>query len=72
MEGLDQITGELFVSVDEAGQALDEVTLPEGYVTTTKRQHRVSNSKDSKAIAVNLQYSCSAIHNRRFIEKVIL
>ena len=38
MEVLNQITGEIFVSVDNACHALDEMTLPEGYVTTIKRQ----------------------------------
>ena len=40
MESINQITGELFVSVDEVYHALDELKLPEGYVTTIKRQQR--------------------------------
>ena len=34
MEGINQITEELFSSVDDACHALDELTLPEGYYTT--------------------------------------
>ena len=49
MKGIIQITGELFVSVDEVFHALDEMTLPEGYVTIITRQQRVSNSKESEA-----------------------
>ena len=40
MESINQITGELFVSVDNACHALNEMTLPGGYVTTIKRQQR--------------------------------
>ena len=49
MEGNKQITVELFVSVDKACHALDELKLPEGYHSTIKRQKRVSNSKDSES-----------------------
>ena len=48
MDGHNQITGNLFVSVDEACLVLDELTLPECYVTTIKRQHRVGKRKDSE------------------------
>ena len=72
MEGLSQITGELFVSVDNACHALDELTLSKGFVTTIKRQQRVKNSKESEVKAVNLQCSCNAVHNRRFVKKIIL
>ena len=57
MEGLNQITGELFISVDKSCNTLDELTLLEGYVTTIKRQQRVKNSKESEVRAVNLQCS---------------
>ena len=36
MDSINQITGELFVFVDEECNALDELTLPEGYITTIK------------------------------------
>ena len=41
--------------MDEARYALDELTLPKGYVTTIKMQQRVDNSKDGEVYAVNLQ-----------------
>ena len=66
MKGLNQLTGELFDSVDEARHALDELTLPKGYVTTIKWQQKVDNSKDGEVNAVNLQCSCNAVHNWRF------
>ena len=72
MEGLNQITRELFVSVDNACHALDELALPEGYVTTIKRQLRVGNSKDSEVKTVNLQCSCNAVHNGRLMKTVKL
>ena len=45
MKSLNQIIGELFVSVDNACHALDELTPPEGYVTTIKRQQRVKTAR---------------------------
>ena len=59
MKDLNQITRELFVSVDEACHALDEMTLPEGYVTTIKRKQMLRIHKDGDVKAVNLQYSCN-------------
>ena len=38
MKGLNDLTEKLFDSIDESRHALDELTLPEGYVTTNKRQ----------------------------------
>ena len=55
MKGLDELIDELFDFVDEARHALDDLTLPEGYVTTIKWQQRVDNCKDGEAKAVNLQ-----------------
>ena len=45
--------------MDEAGHALDELTLPEGYVITIKRQQRVGNRKDGEVEVVNRQCSCN-------------
>ena len=45
----------MFVSADKACQVLDELTLPEGYNTTIKRQQRVNNTMESEVIAVDLQ-----------------
>ena len=72
MEGLNEITGDLLVSADKACQALDKLTLPQGYVTTIKRQQRVNNTKESEVKAVDLQCSCNAVHNSRSMKVVIL
>ena len=45
MEGTNQITGALFVSVEKVCNVLDELTLTEGYVTTIKWQHRVKTER---------------------------
>ena len=55
MNGLNHLTEELFDSVDEVRHALDELTLPEGYVTTNKRIQRVRNCKDVEVKVDDLQ-----------------
>ena len=59
MTFLYDLTEEMFDSVDEGHHALDELTLPEGYVTTIERQQRVGNRNDGEVKAVNRQCSCN-------------
>ena len=72
MEGLNKITGDVFVSVDKAYHALDDMTLPEGLVTTLNGNEKGENSNESEVKAVNLQCSCEGVPNRRYIKMVIL
>ena len=55
MEGLIRLSGQLFDSVDDARDVVDELTLPEG----TKRRQRVVNRKECGVKAMNLQCSCN-------------
>uniref|UniRef100_M4BTK7 Uncharacterized protein n=1 Tax=Hyaloperonospora arabidopsidis (strain Emoy2) TaxID=559515 RepID=M4BTK7_HYAAE len=71
-EGNNSITGELFVSVDNACHELDDMTVPEGYLTLIERQQRVGTSMGSEVKRVNLRCSWNAVHNRRLINMVIL
>ena len=55
----------------KACHALDELTLPEVYVTPIKRQQRVGNIKGGELKAVNVQCSCNVVHYRLFTKIVI-